>query len=159
EIWLRNKNDEARFEVKTPAVTSAIRGTELNLRVDRTGATTIVLLEGRLTLSNPQGRIDLDPGEEGFAEVGKAPVKRVILQPKDAVQWSLYYPGVFSYRDLPLGGRTENETASPLLVSAQASYDHGDLDGSERDASEALAQDPESGRALLILGWISLQRR
>ena len=159
EIWLRNKNEEARFEVKTPAVTSAIRGTEFNLRVDRTGATTIVLLEGRLTLSNPQGRIDLDPGEEGFAEVGKAPVKRVILQPKDAVQWSLYYPGIFSYRDIPLGIGPEAGAASPRLVSARDAYDRGDLDGSERDVKEVLARDPENAQALLILGWISLQRQ
>ncbi len=105
EIWLRNKNEKARFEVKTPAVTAAIRGTEFNLKVDRAGATSLVLLEGRLSLANPQGQIDLDSGEEGLAEVGRAPVKRVILQPKDAVQWSLYYPGIFSYRDIPLGAQ------------------------------------------------------
>ena len=159
EIWLRNKNEKARFEVRTPAVTAAIRGTEFNLKVDRAGTTDLVLLEGKLTLANPQGQIDLDPGEEGFAEVGKAPVKRVILQPKDAVQWSLYYPGIFSYRDIPLGARPEEGPASPMLRKAQTCYDLGDLDGSERDAKEALAREPENGPALAILGWISLQRQ
>jgi tetratricopeptide (TPR) repeat protein len=159
EIWLRNKNEKARFEVQTPAVTAAIRGTEFNLKVDRAGATSLVLLEGKLTLANPQGQIDLDPGEEGLAEVGRAPFKRVILQPKDAVQWSLYYPGIFSYRDIPLGGQAEGAAQPHMLINAQASYDRGDLDGSERDANEALARDPENGRAHLILGWISLQRQ
>jgi tetratricopeptide (TPR) repeat protein len=155
EAWLRNKNDKARFEVHTPAVTAAIRGTELNIRVDRNGSTSVVLLEGRLTLANPQGQLDLDPGEEGFAEVGKTPVKRIILQPKDAVQWSLYYPGIFSYRDIPLGG----EAASQMLVSAQAAYDRGDLESSERDVYRVLAEDPENAQAILILGWIYLQRQ
>ncbi|MGA2403677.1 MAG: tetratricopeptide repeat protein, partial [Syntrophobacteraceae bacterium] len=159
EIWLRNKNEKAKFEVRTPAVTAAIRGTEFNLKVDRAGATALVLLEGKLTFANPQGQIDLDPGEEGLAEVGKAPVKRVILQPKDAVQWSLYYPGIFSYRDIPLGARPEDGAASPTIRKAQTSYDHGDLDGSERDANEELARDPENGPALAILGWVSLQRQ
>jgi tetratricopeptide (TPR) repeat protein len=159
EIWLRNKNEKTRFEIGTPAVTVAIRGTEFNLKVGRDGATDLVLLEGRLTLTNPQGRIDLDAGEEGLAEVGRAPVKRVILQPKDAVQWSLYYPGIFSYRDIPLGGSPEDRDASPMISKALAGYDRGDLDSSERDANEALARDPENGPAFLILGWISLQRQ
>jgi tetratricopeptide (TPR) repeat protein len=159
EIWLRNKNEKTRFELRTPAVTATIRGTEFNLKVDQVGATDLVLLEGRLSLANPQGQIDLDPGEEGFAQVGQAPVKRVILQPKDAVQWSLYYPGIFSYRDIPLGGASEDGRASALLHNAQTSYDRGDLDSSERDADEALAEDPQNAQALVILGWISLQRQ
>jgi tetratricopeptide (TPR) repeat protein len=159
EIWLRNKNEKTRFEVQTPAVTAAIRGTEFNLKVDRAGATSLVLLEGKLTLANPQGQIDLDPGEEGLAEVGRAPVKRVILQPKDAVQWSLYYPGIFSYRDIPLGEQPEGVAEPAMLRNARNSYDRGDLDSSERDANEALARDPEDAQALLILGWISLQRQ
>ncbi len=178
EIWLRNKNEKARFEVQTPAVTAAIRGTEFNLKVDRAGATSLVLLDGKLTLANPQGQIDLDPGEEGLAEVGRAPVKRVVLQPKDAVQWSLYYPGIFSYRDIPLGAHAAGpQPGSPLEPpdrgpgqaaaagqrsmpgNAQAFYDRGDLDSSEREANEALARDPENGQALVILGWISLQRQ
>jgi tetratricopeptide (TPR) repeat protein len=152
EIWLRNKNEKTKFEVQTPAVTAAIRGTEFNLKVGQEGATELVLLEGRLTLANPQGRIDLDPGEEGFAQVGQAPVKRVILQPKDAVQWSLYYPGTFSYRDIPLGTKA-------AAIPAVASYDRGDLESSKRDADEALARDPENAQALQVLGWISLQRQ
>ncbi len=159
EIWLRNKNEKARFEVQTPAVTAAIRGTEFNLKVSRAGATSLVLLEGKLTLANPQGQIDLDPGEEGLAEVGRAPVKRVILQPKDAVQWSLYYPGIFSYRDIPIGAWSEDSSSSPTIRKAQADYDLGNLDGSQREADEALARDPENGPALVILGWISLQRQ
>ena len=110
-------------------------------------------------LANPQGQIDLDPGEEGFAQVGQAPVKRVILQPKDAVQWSLYYPGIFSYRDIPLGAAAGLAVGPQPLDNAVAAYDRGDLDGSERDAEEVLARDPENARALLILGWVSLQRQ
>src|SRR5208337_2378880 len=121
------------WEVLQQALTAAIRGTEFNLKVSQAGATSLVLLEGKLTLANPQGQIDLDPGEEGFAEVGRAPVKRVILQPKDAVQWSLYYPGIFSYRDIPLGTWGEDSSAPPMIRKAQADYDLGNLDSSERE--------------------------
>ena len=46
EIWLRNKNEKTRFEVQTPAVTAAIRGTEFNLKVD----------QSRRDFSRPSGR-------------------------------------------------------------------------------------------------------
>ena len=159
EIWLRNKSEKARFDVQTPAVTAAIRGTEFNLKVDDAGTAALVLLEGKITLSNPQGQIDLNPGEEGMARVGQAPVKRVLLQPDDAVQWSLYYPGIFSFHDIPLGAPPdEGSPAFPVVREAQAAYDSGDLDGSRSMAEEALSRYPENGHALTILGWISLQR-
>ncbi|MDR3555971.1 MAG: FecR domain-containing protein [Syntrophobacteraceae bacterium] len=159
EIWLRHKNENARFEVETPAVTVAIRGTEFNLRVTPDGATDLVLVDGKLSLANPQGHIDLNPGEEGFAEVGKAPVKRVILQPKDAVQWSLYYPGIFSFRDIPLAAQSGGKAESGIIRNAETAYDAGDLYRGERDADEELARNPENADALCILGWISLQRQ
>ena len=104
ELWLRNNKEEFRFEMETPAVTATIRGTEFNLRVLPDGASFFALLEGRLLLSNSYGEVDLRSGEEGVAYPGKAPFKRVLVQPTDAVQWVLYYPGFISYRDLPLSG-------------------------------------------------------
>ena len=102
EIWLRNKNEKFHFELEAPAVSATIRGTELNVRVAPNGSTSVILLEGGVCLTNPQGEVCLVPGEEGFALPGRAPAKRVLVMPQDAVQWSLYYPDIFSYRDLPL---------------------------------------------------------
>ena len=105
EIWLRNKNEKARFEVQTPAVTAAIRGTEFNLKVDRDRCN-LPRPSGGQTHYWPilRGRSISIPGKKVLPRSASAPVKRVVLQPKDAVQWSLYYPGIFSYRDIPLGG-------------------------------------------------------
>ena len=102
EIWLRNKHEKFRFELETPAVTATIRGTELNIKVQRNGTTSVILLEGNVCLTNPQGEVCLRPGEEGYTIPGQKPTKRVLVQPTDAVQWVLYYPGIISYRDLPL---------------------------------------------------------
>ncbi|MCE5336129.1 MAG: tetratricopeptide repeat protein [Desulfobacteraceae bacterium] len=159
EIWLRNKNEKVRFDVQTPAVTAAIRGTEFNLKVAGSGTTALVLLEGKVHLANQQGQIDLDPGEEGMASVGQAPTKRVLVQPDDAVQWSLYYAGVFSYRDIPLGVRTVESSDAPGLQGALSAYNAGDLNGSERAAEQILAGNPDSASARIVLGWICLQRQ
>ena len=126
EIWLRNKNDKFRFELETPAVTASIRGTEFNLRVNRDGLSTLTMLEGEVLLANPLGEVTLVAGEEGSARPGQAPTKRVVLQPADAVQWALYYPGIFSYTDIPLDLKGISG-ASPALLGAAADYNDGRL--------------------------------
>jgi len=165
EIWLRNSNEKFRFEIETPALTAAVRGTELNLRVASDGLTAVLLLSGALSLANPQGQVALNPGEEGLARPGQAPTKRVVVQPADAVQWSLAYPGIVSFRDLPLtpgpsGGRAPAgpPAATSLVGQAETAYDLGRLDQARSQAEQALAADRGNPRALTLLGWISLQR-
>ncbi|MBM4289385.1 MAG: tetratricopeptide repeat protein, partial [Deltaproteobacteria bacterium] len=156
EIWLRNKNDKFRFELETPAATAAIRGTEFNLRVGLDGLSVITLLEGRLQFANPYGELILEAGEEGLARPGQAPTKRVVVNPADAVQWSLFYPGMFSYRDITLNPQAM-PGASPLLLGAVEDYNNGRLQEA-RQAAEAVRQrEPDNPAALTLLGWISLQ--
>ncbi len=57
EIWLRNKKEKFLFELETPTVTATIRGTELNVRVQPDGATSVGPGRGRARFS-PGG-----PGE------------------------------------------------------------------------------------------------
>jgi tetratricopeptide (TPR) repeat protein len=165
EIWLRNSNEKFRFELETPALTAAVRGTEFNLRVAPDGLTVPALLAGSLVLQNPQGQVTLSPGEEGLARPGQAPTKRVLVQPADAVQWSLAYPGIISFRDLPLtpGSNTQRAPAGPpavasLVSQAETSYDQGRLDQAKEEAERVLQMDKGNPRALTVLGWISLQR-
>jgi tetratricopeptide (TPR) repeat protein len=166
EIWLRNSKERFPLEVETPAVTAAIRGTEFNLRVVRDGASYLTLLGGSLQLVNDYGQLLLQAGEEGLARPGQAPTKRVLVQPADAVQWSLYYPGIFSFRDLPLSpsaaeksGRSGPPAMAGLVTQAEASYDRGQLEPARSTAAAALKLNPENSGALTILGWLSLQEQ
>jgi tetratricopeptide (TPR) repeat protein len=164
EIWLRNKREKFNFNLETPTVNGTIRGTELNVQVEADGSTRITLLEGSICLANEYGEICLVPGEEGSVQPGQAPTKQMLVQPADAVQWSLYYPGIFSFRDLPLSpqpGQTRAPTGPPavaaLIAQGETAYDQGRL-GEARQAAEAvLGQQPEHSRALALLGWIALQ--
>jgi tetratricopeptide (TPR) repeat protein len=166
EIWLRNKKEKFFFELETPTVTATIRGTELTVRVLPDGATRVVLLEGDVKLANRYGEVILAAGEEGLALPGRAPTKQVLVQPADAVQWTLFYPGYFSYRDLPLQAL---EAAGPVptgpparaaaLSQGVAAYDQGRLDEAAGVADQALARDPADLGALTLAGWVRLQRR
>jgi tetratricopeptide (TPR) repeat protein len=166
EIWLRNNLEKFPFAVETPAVTAAIRGTEFNLRVSGDGTSYLVLLVGSLQLTNDYGQVLLAPGEEGIARPGQAPTKRVIVQPADAVQWVLYYPGIISYRDIPLTSLPGESRIFPgapgltaLIQQGESAYDQGRMEEAKQAAEAVLAKDPGNGRALTLLGWISLQRQ
>jgi tetratricopeptide (TPR) repeat protein len=158
EVWLRNKNDKFRFELETPAVTASIRGTEFNLRVARNGLSTLTMLEGKVQFANPFGDVTLAAGEEGMARPGQAPTKRVVLQPADAVQWALYYPGVFSYLDIPLDLKGV-AGASPTLLGAMEDYNAGRLPTARQAAEGVLQREPHNPAALTLLGWVSLQQQ
>lgn len=122
EAWLRNNNEASKFQLKTPALTAAVRGTEFTASVGRDGATAIALLDGRLLLSNPQGSLDLNKGELGQARPGQAPTKQMLVNPEDAVQWVLYYPTALSWRDIPL-----SSLPGPPMTALEAAWDGGDL--------------------------------
>jgi tetratricopeptide (TPR) repeat protein len=158
EVWLRNKKEKFLFELETPTVTATIRGTELNVRVQPDGTTSIVMLEGELKMANRYGEILLTAGEEGLARPGKAPTKQVIVQPTDAVQWSLFYPGYFSYRDLPLQS-LEGPGRFSSVSQGVTAYDQGRLREAGTIAEQTLASKPTNPGALTLAGWVHLQRR
>ncbi|HSL24426.1 MAG TPA: TonB-dependent receptor [Vicinamibacterales bacterium] len=101
EGWFRTKNPRSGLTIRTPAAAAAVRGTEINLVVRPDDETVLTVVEGAAEFSNAQGSILVNAGEEGSARPGVAPTKRVILNPEDAVQWALYYPAEFGWRDLP----------------------------------------------------------
>lgn len=82
------------LKVKTPYINAGVEGTEF---VVRTGASegSVSVLEGRVLAENAQGSATLVSGESAAAAAGQAPVKHLVVQIRDAVQWSLYYPPLF----------------------------------------------------------------
>lgn len=101
ELWLRNKNRDVDIEVRTANVTTSIRGTEFAVAIGE-AQTTITILEGVVQASNALGSLEGRPGEEIAAPPGGALRKRVLVNPQNAVQWTLAIPAFFRYGDLPL---------------------------------------------------------
>jgi tetratricopeptide (TPR) repeat protein len=118
----RKPKDYSRIE--TPSVTAAIRGTEFVVEVAEGGVTTISMLEGTVEASNEQGTLTVTAGEQAYAEPGKAPVKKIMVRPRDAVAWSFYYPPVIGAADAArlkaMGADGERLSgAAELLASGQ----------------------------------------
>jgi len=84
------------IKVMTPFVNAIVEGTEFYARVEN-DKTFISLFEGRVGLTNEAGNITLVKGQSAVAEADRAPAFRTVVRPRDAVQWTLYYPPVLYF--------------------------------------------------------------
>jgi tetratricopeptide (TPR) repeat protein len=172
EIWIRSLGEP--LEIETLAATAILRGTELNLAVESTDTARLAVVEGVVEFHNPKGSVLVGAQEQALAKVGEAPRKTVLLNPLDAVQWSLYYPGIVSYRDYSLAEvnstllqkrLTELErraAAAPqdinvVIALGEALFDLGKRTEARRQFERALRLAPRDPRAHTGLGWVYLE--
>jgi tetratricopeptide (TPR) repeat protein len=126
--------------IETPFLNAASGGTEYLIEIDEaTGATTLIVIEGVMHLSNPAGRLTVGAGESSVTRAGEAPAPHLAVRPRDVLQWALHYPPVLSLRELRL-----DMPAMPDPLdwrrSVQASidaYHDGDLKGAFNYLREA----------------------
>lgn len=174
QAWLKSKLRPANVTVATPAVTAAIRGTEFDLLVAADGESTLSVLEGLVDFRNDFGAVLVASGEQGRARIGQAPTKSVLLRPRDAVQWTLFYSGAISSADYQLlnetparlrtiadAARVRSATSpgdvSNLLLLARAEHDLGDKKKAEEALAAALAAEPANTEVQADLAWIYLE--
>jgi len=86
-LWARTKKTPAALELRTPAVLAVVRGTDWDVEVQASGRTTLTVLSGQVDFSNDHGRVLLGPAEQGIAVPGQAPTKRLLVHPRERVQW------------------------------------------------------------------------
>lgn len=79
------------------------------------------MLSGAVELRNDLGSVQLGPAEQGVAEPGQAPVKRLLVNPRERVQWVAAYPG-----DLTRWTEFQPvQTAPPALAEVRAALQAG----------------------------------
>lgn len=123
------------LNIKTPFVNAAIEGTEFFIKVEESQSI-LTVFEGAVAANNELGRLVVTSGQSAVARRGEALVPRIVVHPKDAVHWALYYPAVITYRsnDFP-----EEIGWQALVRRSIEFYRHGDLTG----AFSAIAAVPE----------------
>jgi tetratricopeptide (TPR) repeat protein len=84
-----------RLRITTPTATIGIRGTNWELAVGEQGTTRLTVLSGEVEIANELGSVSVGPNEQAIAERGKAPVKSLLSNARDRVQW------VTAYRPAP----------------------------------------------------------
>lgn len=132
--------------VITGFVNAGVEGTEFFVRVEA-DRTLLSVYEGKVSASNQAGILSMTGGQSAVAEAGKAPVLRAVARPRDAVQWTLYYPPVLSYR--PSDFQRLPEGVQRAIKESIASYTRGDLQG----ALNSLGSMPEEIRDACLLTY------
>ncbi len=168
------------LDVSTPFVNAAVEGTEFLVDVSGDRAR-VVVYEGRVLAANDRGEVSLKAGEAAEAQAGKAPAGVVLVEPRTAVQWAVYYP--------PILFAHSGESWPPVLREAAEAAVRGDASGAfaalervpvseqdgdfhalkaslllsagRRDAARgeieaALARDPSSARAYALRAIIAI---
>ncbi|HET6466943.1 MAG TPA: TonB-dependent receptor, partial [Geminicoccaceae bacterium] len=124
--------------VDTPYLNATIEGTEFVIRADGERSE-LVVLEGIVTAANEQGTLRVPAGEAAVAEAGQAPRPAILVRPRDAVQWALYYPPLLG----ALGGAQQVPADLPApLAEALRQAGRGDTAAAFR----ALDQVPPAQR-------------
>ncbi|MBI2779245.1 MAG: FecR domain-containing protein [Gammaproteobacteria bacterium] len=129
-----------KFQIDTPFVNAVVDGTEFLVTTAENEAT-VSVFEGHVSATNPQGQLVLKSGESASASPGQPPASRILVHPRDAVQWALYYPPVLSYRseDFREGGETSWQGRVRQSIAA---YQSGKLS----DALGIVAQTPQDAQ-------------
>jgi tetratricopeptide (TPR) repeat protein len=141
------------LEVRTATVNAGVEGTEFFIRADE-GKTDLTVFEGKVLASNEAGGLPVTTGQSAVAEAGKAPVYRVVVRPRDAVQWALYYPPVIDPRPSEL----KEDSNDPRFYTHRASQSLtvGRVDEATADIERALKLDPKNSDALALQSVIAV---
>lgn len=134
------------FQVNTPYVNASIEGTEFTVE-NASDRAAVTVLEGSVKASNAQGEVILNGGQKAIALSGEAPQVEQVVDPLNAVQWTLYYPPVTE---------TGMDNASEAIRESLEAYHRGD----DEAALSALAQASDVGQdAALLVYRASLHLR
>jgi Flp pilus assembly protein TadD len=172
EIWSRARAVPGGLRIETPSATAAIRGTDWDLLVDEKGTSYVTVLRGVVEFYNDFGSLLVNPGEQATAEVGRPPVKTVLIKPKDRVQWvvsyQLFVPDLVRFGPYrrgealkELSSARERTAKDPSDREAAISLAETLYDLKQRRESLALVEDvlskePSNRRALVLRGYLFL---
>lgn len=129
--WAQSKRAYgSRLIFETPAATAGIRGTDWELDVNANGKTLLTVFSGQVAFYNRHGRVTVANNEAAVAEVGKAPVKILLSNPRDRIQW------VNALSADPLR-HLSADALPPALKPVLLALNRGDLPAARAALSEA----------------------
>jgi tetratricopeptide (TPR) repeat protein len=139
-----------KFNVQTPFVNAGVEGTEFFARAE-SDKSLLSVFEGRVFASNMEGGVLLTSGTSAVAEAGKAPQLRVVARPRDAVQWTLFYPQV-----VPPGPAAAEGAPSDWKERVSHLLSVGRADEARAEIDEAMKKAPGDSTAYALQAVIAV---
>ena len=167
------------LKILTPFVNGVVEGTEFYVQVDATKAR-IDLFEGRILAENEHGALKLEKGEGVLAQAGNAPELYFLVQPRQSVQWAMYYPPILALGAERTSGKIheamvlvevgltsdalellesidpESRDASFFVCRAAIRLHVGRITQAQADILQALSLNPQNGNALALSAVIAV---
>jgi tetratricopeptide (TPR) repeat protein len=149
------------FRVKNKYLNAAVQGTEFLVGMAKDSAR-VAVYEGRVTAENELGSVAVGAGEQAVAAKGAAPRREVLVRPRDAVQWTLYFPAIFDY-SVDYSAATAAERTRERSPDARSLIDRagllllvGRLDEARADIGRALTLNPRAADAYALQAVIAV---
>jgi predicted Zn-dependent protease len=176
-MWARAARGGSGVQVDTPAAAAAIRGTDWTLSVE--GAkTSLIVMEGEVTLANAQGSVTVRQGEGAEALIGQAPRKITLVKFDGREQILIYRELRQTFFNLSPTDKTHREeraararalavpeparTAEQWLTLAEAGLNYDGLAKAEAalQAARGMRLDVrQRARAELVEGFVAARRQ
>lgn len=150
--WTQSKKVPNKLTIETPFALAAIRGTDWELVVGEDDSSTLTVLSGEVLFFNDQGSLSVGAGEQAQAQKGLAPVKRLLSNPNDRVQWVSSF--TVDPRRYPEINNSKDTTPGSPSAALQAIGDllrKGSLSAARRAVENLVGQKPRTGTARLLL--------
>ncbi|BBL73307.1 FecR domain-containing protein [Methylomagnum ishizawai] len=122
------------LDIHSHFINATIKGTEFLVSAEPDRGE-VMVIEGEVEASNPQGKVTVTDGQSAIAHAGQAPQASLTAHPEDAVQWALYFPPLLDAASLA-------HARQPALAGAARSY----AEGRVADALARLQQIPPAQR-------------
>jgi tetratricopeptide (TPR) repeat protein len=113
------------LKVITPFANAGMEGTEFFVKVEG-DQTFLSVFEGQVAATNPMGSLTLASGQSAIVKAGQAPALHVVVRPRNAVQWALYYPPIIDFRPADFANGAETDWRAMIRRSIQF-YRDGNL--------------------------------
>ena len=138
-----------KLSINSPYLNGSIEGTEFVFRVSDE-QTEIIVFEGTVVAANDQGSVPVTSGESASAMPGQAPQVRTVVRPRDAAQWSLYYPPIFA------SGGDQATDVSSSLQEAATNLQAGRVEATRRLLDQVIAEGTDAGLAHALRAVINV---
>ena len=155
KLFFFSRSEVHTPEVRTPTVSAAIRGTEFTVETSDEEST-IAILDGQVECYNEFGSVPAGGGELVSTKRGQAPVKTLLIKPKEKVQWALHIPPFLAAID-----PNTSEDVKTQVKKAYRALAEGDFVSSQKAASE-IARIPSAnaiGGSIETFGLIGLDQQ
>ncbi|UCE79854.1 MAG: FecR domain-containing protein, partial [Nitrospiraceae bacterium] len=144
------------LKIVTPFVNGTVEGTEFLVEVIE-DQSRITVFEGQVLAVNDAGSLTLMTGQSAVAREGQAPAMRVVVRPRDAVQWALYYPPILMHDSSGIKD-VQEEVSDPRFFTSRASMllAVGRVDEARKDIEKALNLAPGYSDAIALQSIIAV---